>query len=147
MLEKSLSVGLMALGILAIPPSGLLAGQMQPEASPLFTDIAQGSYAEPVARANPEQPFRITLINQSGQAVSYIMTTYTGFRQLAPGATAQLSGFELPASLNISPVRDRTAVRYQVAVVDNVVVVRIFGANRGGNRSLTIDETGAIYLY
>lgn len=147
MIEKFLTVGLMALGILTISESGLLAGQIQSEEPPLFRDMAQVGYLEPVARVNPERPIRITLINQSGQAVSYIMTTYTGFRQLAAGSTGQLSGFELPAYLNINPVSDRTAVRYQVSVMDNGVVVRILGANRGGHRSMTIDQTGGVYIY
>jgi hypothetical protein len=109
--------------------------------------IAQPSSSTPVARVNPEQPIRINLVNASGQAVDYVMVGYTGFRRLAPGATAQLSGFPLPANININPIQTLTAINYVVTAKSNLVTVRLLTSDFTGYRSMTIDQTGAIFIF
>lgn len=104
---------------------------------------------QPVARVNPRQPIRVQLTNRTGIPVEYILTTQTGFRQLAPGQTAQLSGFSLPAYLNINPTRDRTIITYRISVnpETNTATVEIHPSPTAGLHSINIDGTGAIYVY
>ncbi len=108
------------------------------------------TFWQPVARVDPNRPVQIQIVNKSSETVEYIVGTQTGFRQLAPGKSAQLSSIRLPAYLDINPIRDRVLLRYQVSVPDskkNQALVEVYGSSSGGQRSLNIDKTGAIYIY
>ncbi len=104
---------------------------------------------QPVARVNPGKPIRLQIVNKSGAPIDYILVTKTNSRRLESGQNAVLTGFSLPAYVNINPIRDRTAIRYQVRVDDknNTAIVEVFASSSGGQRSLNIDETGGVYIF
>jgi len=128
--------------------SYLTASPPAKSAPPPATTYQRGPF-QPLARVNPGKPVRVKLTNKASVPVDYIIVTYTNSRRLAPGQTAQLSGFPLPAYLNINPTRDRIAVQYGVSVdaKTNTAIVEIQPSSSGGERSLNIDATGAIYAF
>jgi hypothetical protein len=108
------------------------------------------TFWEPVARVDPSRPVKIQIVNKTNETIEYIVGTQTGFRRLAPGQSSQLSGIALPVYLDINPIRDRALLRYQVSVPNsktNQALVEVYGSSSGGQRSLNIDQTGAIYIY
>jgi serine/threonine-protein kinase len=103
---------------------------------------------QPVARVDPSKPIRVQIVNKASEPVEYILTTQTGFRQLAPGQTAQLNGLSLPTYLNINPTRDRSAVRYSVSTgKDNTAIIEVYPGEINGFHSVNIDRAGGIYIY
>jgi hypothetical protein len=132
-------VSLLAMGGLAIP-----APAQNPPAS-----TYRGGPFQPVARIDPAKAVQIKIVNKNTEPVEFIVTTQTGFRRLAPGQSTQLSGIRLPAYLTISPIRDRTAIRYVVTTdsKNNISIVEVYPAGTTGHRSLNIDQTGGVYIF
>ncbi len=102
---------------------------------------------QPVARFNPKQPVRVQVINQSGLALEYIVTTATGFRQLAPGGSTSFTIAQVPATLNINPARDRVGIRYTVSSANNTVTITVARVSSDGYRAIDFNEGGGIYVY
>jgi hypothetical protein len=132
---------------------GIVVGNSFAASVPVKNASSAESYQrgafQPVARVNPKLPIRVQLVNRTPEPVDYIVVTYTNSRRLAPGQTTQLGNFPLPAYFNINPNRDRTAIRYSVSINErnNTAIVEILPAGSGGDHSLNINETGAIYIY
>jgi hypothetical protein len=132
---------------------GMVAGSSFAAPVPVKNASSAQSYQrgafQPVARVNPGLPIRVQLVNRTPEPVDYIVVTYTNSRRLAPGQTAQLGNFPLPAYLNINPNRDRIAIRYRVSINEknNTAIVEVLPSGSGGDHSLNINETGAIYIY
>lgn len=103
----------------------------------------------PVARLSTDKPQRITVTNKTGVLLEYLITTHTDFRVLEPGKSATLSNIETPLFLNINPQESNYSVKY-TATVDkktNTLNVVVSLTNGEENRTLNVNETGAVYLY
>lgn len=103
----------------------------------------------PVARLNPDQPQRITINNKTGVSLDYLVTDQTNFRILEPGKSTTLSNLATPLFLNINPQESNYRVKYTVAVEakTNTLNVNVILTNGEDNRTLNVNETGAVYLY
>jgi hypothetical protein len=103
----------------------------------------------PVARLKTDKPQRITVNNKTGVALEYLITTHTNFRVLEAGASATLSNLETPLFLNINTQESSYRVKYNVAVDSktNTLNVNVTLTNGEDNRTLNLNETGAVYLY
>jgi hypothetical protein len=103
----------------------------------------------PVARLNTDKPQRITVNNKTGVALEYLVTTHTDFRVLEPSQSTTLSNIETPLFLNINPQESNYRVKYTVAVdkKTNTLNVNVVLTNGEDNRTLNVNETGAVYLY
>jgi hypothetical protein len=103
----------------------------------------------PVARLSTDKPQFITVHNKTGVLLEYLITTHTDFRVLEPGKSATLSNLETPLFLNINTQESNYRVKY-TAIVDkktNTLNVTITLTNGEDNRTLNVNETGAVYLY
>jgi hypothetical protein len=109
----------------------------------------EASFWTPVARLSTDKPQRITVTNKTGIVLEYLITTHTDFRVLEAGKSATLSNVETPLFLNINPQESNYRVKYTVAVdkKTNTLNVTIALTNGDENRTLNINETGAVYLY
>jgi hypothetical protein len=103
----------------------------------------------PAARLATDKPQRIQLNNKTGVPLEYLITTHTDFRVLAPNQSVTLTNFTPPIFLNINPQESNYLVVYKVSVnaKTNTLIVNISRTNQPDNRSLHLDETGAVYLY
>ncbi len=103
----------------------------------------------PAARLATDKPQRIEVNNKTGVILEYLITTHTDFRTLAPGKSVTLSNFTTPVFVNINPQESNYLVAYKVSVKakTNTLVVNVTRTNGPDNRTLNLDETGAVYLY
>ncbi len=103
----------------------------------------------PAARLATDKPQRIEVNNKTGVILDYLITTHTDFRTLAPGKSVTLTNFTPPVFLNINPQESNYLVAYKVSVnvKTNTLVVNVTLTNNPDNRTLNLDETGAVYLY
>jgi hypothetical protein len=103
----------------------------------------------PAARLATDKPQRIEVKNKTGVILDYLITTHTDFRTLAPGKSITLTNFTTPVFLNINPQESNYLVAYKVSVnaKTNTLIVNVTLTNSLDNRTLNLDETGAVYLY
>ncbi|MGQ9871549.1 hypothetical protein [Leptodesmis sp.] len=105
---------------------------------------------QPIARINPQKPYQVHLVNQTGIELEYSSTT-NEFppRRLASGNRTALTQLPLPIYLLISPVDSRFNLKYSVSAANNVVTIKIsqLPENRPGSTTVNIQETGGIYVY
>ena len=96
-----------------------------------------------------DKPQRIEVNNKTGITLDYSITTHTDFRTLKPGKSVTLTNFSTPVFVNINPQESNYLVAYTVSVTakTNTLVVNVTLANKLDNRTLNLDETGAVYLY
>jgi hypothetical protein len=116
----------------------------------------QPGFWQPVARVDLQRPVKIDLINQTGLILDYAITeTKMEPIQIAPEANVTLNKVDTPIYIVIypnssNPNSSTISLKYHVTVNDdNVVKVKIRQISNisGGNRTLNLQETGAIYVY
>jgi hypothetical protein len=110
---------------------------------------ADSPFWVPAARLATDKPQRIEVNNKTGVTLEYLITTHTDFRTLAPGKSVTLTNFTTPVFVNINPQESNYLVAYKVSVnaKTNTLVVNVTLTNNPDNRTLNLDETGAVYLY
>lgn len=103
---------------------------------------------QPVARIDPTQPVQVQIINQSGSVLVYGLTDPNAVEQEVPATQiAQTQIGTYPSFLTINTI-ERSALRYDLRVTDNQIQVQVQRINDVvGDRTLNIDDTGAIYIY
>jgi hypothetical protein len=143
----SFSLFMTVASLVSVFPAGNLS---RANASPQPSLVVASAF-QPVARINPNQPYRVQILNQTGTVLEYSSTT-NEFppRRLNPNATATVS--QLPASvyLLISPVDGRFNLKFAVSAnPSNVVTVRVtqLPEEQPGNTTVNIQNTGGIYIY
>lgn len=103
---------------------------------------------QPVARIDPDQPVQVQILNQAGSLLVYGLTDPDAVElELPPTQIAQIPILSLPAFLTINTI-ERSALQYDLTVQDNQVTVQVTRINDVvGDRTLNVDDTGAIYIY
>lgn len=104
----------------------------------------------PAARLMTGKPQRIEVNNNTGITLDYLITTHTDFRTLGPNKSVTFTNFSTPVFVNINSQESNYLVAYAVSVnaKTNTLVVNVTLANNKlDNRTLHLDETGAVYLY
>ncbi|MEB3291654.1 MAG: hypothetical protein VKJ24_00700 [Synechococcales bacterium] len=145
-----LSAGVLALltlvGSPAIIPVSALSAEPQrlAQAEP-NTDAA---FWVPTAWFDEAKPVRVQIMNKTGETLEYLITTHTNFRRLEPGQSVTLSELSLPTFLNINPLRD-TNIDYSITVnrKTNTIIAEVKLTGGQGDRTLHLDEKGAVYAY
>ncbi len=142
-LIKLLSFGGVAL-IGLIPATTVLAQD------PPATTFQPGPW-QPVERIDPQQPVQILLINQTDLALEYGLTgPNDSVFELPVGQITQFSISMLPTFLSINGI-ERAALKYNLTVNtvnQNLIRIEVTRLNDvSGDRTLNIDDTGAIYIY
>ncbi len=127
---------------------GLLLAAPQVQAQDPPAETFQPGPWQPVARIDPTQPVQVQIVNQAGSILVYGLTDPNAVeRELPATQTAQTTIVTIPAFLTINTI-ERSALRYDLAVQDNQVQVQVVRINDVvGDRTLNIDDTGAIYIY
>jgi serine/threonine-protein kinase len=103
---------------------------------------------QPAARINPQKPIQVTLQNQVNQLLEYGLTdpgakTY----EIPVGQKRTLSITRIPTFLTINTL-ERTALLFTLTVEGNQILIQVRQINDVvGDRTVNIDETGAIYIY
>lgn len=160
-LHAQLSIVTLAmLGVMSIAPFSLATEKADPiptekaaEAAEKAGEAVQPGSDEPfwvpVARLSTEAPQRIQIQNKTGIPLEYLLTTHTNFRTLAAGKSVTLSNFPTPIFLNINAQESNYLVAYKVNVNTkaNTLIVTVTLTAGADNRTLNLDETGAVYLY
>jgi serine/threonine-protein kinase len=127
-----------------------------PETNDPPAQTYQPGYWQPVGRIEPQRPFQIKLVNQSGEIVEYAVTTNEfSPRQLSPQESTTLTHIPLDANLLLNSVRSNSrkefvsSLQFEVNVVNNLITVRILAGDRdrAGDSTVNIHRTGAIYIF
>ena len=142
MIVKSLTMATLVSTILI--PSASLNAQTPP------AETYQPGFWQPVARVDINRPIQLQFVNQTGQELEYALTTNQAPpRQLLPQSVAVLREIPIPANVLVNAKSPLTNLKYAVTVADNVVTVTIRQVNgeTPGDNSLSINETGGIYIY
>lgn len=124
----------------------LVASSMLPATSVQLT----ANPWQPIARIDPQKPYKIQLVNQTGLEVEYASTTNEfSPRKLAPRQSTVLTRLPLPLYLLISPVNPQYNVKNTVAAKQNLVTITIQPIPEGqpGNNTINLQTTGGIYVY
>lgn len=117
----------------------------------------QPGFWQPVARVNPKMAITINLINKTDFKINYAVTE----ERMTPiviekEKSTMLKEVKVPIYLviypdNSNPNSSRINLKYDVSVDEttNILTVKIREVNESefGNRTLNIQETGAIFLY
>ena len=121
--------------------------EKSPEKSP--EKPADAPFWVPAARLMTDKPQRIEVNNKTGVTLDYLITTHTDFRTLEPSKSVTLTNFSTPVFVNINPQESNYLVAYTVSVnaKTNTLIVNVTLASKFDNRTLHLDETGAVYLY
>ncbi len=105
---------------------------------------------QPVARVDPNLPITMEILNQSGELLEYGQTGPTEtVADLPDGVGVRFTVSEIPSFITLNHL-DRTALRYTIETDPdtNRVIVLVERINDvAGDRTLNIDEFGAIYVY
>ncbi len=104
---------------------------------------------QPVDRVVPGQRVQVQVINQAGSILEYGTTDpLETVIELMPGSISQFQVTTLPVFININTI-ERSSLKFDLSTDDtNTIVVRITKINDVvGDRTLNIDDTGAIYIY
>lgn len=109
----------------------------------------QPGFWQPVARVDPHRPITVELLNRSGDVLEYGLTdpTYV-VAELPVDVGVRFALTEIPTFVTMNHLF-RSALRYTVATTeDNVIQVLVERVDDvAGDRTLNIDEFGAIYVY
>ncbi|NJK62090.1 MAG: hypothetical protein HC921_04835 [Synechococcaceae cyanobacterium SM2_3_1] len=105
---------------------------------------------QPQARVNPEMPIQVRLVNFTGLAMEYGLTSMVEpSQQLAADGVALFNVVNLPDFLTINTL-ERAALRYELQPQEdrNLLEVNIRRIDDVmGDRTIQFDDTGAIYVY
>lgn len=110
----------------------------------------QQSPWQPIARINPQKPYQVHLINQTGIELEYSSTTSEfSPRRLASGNSTVLTQLPLPIYLLITPVDSRFNLKYSISAANNAITIKVsqLPEGRPGSTTVNIQETGGIYVY
>ena len=132
------------------PAESPRSAQKSPEKRPERSEqSADAPFWVPAARLMTDKPQRIEVNNKTGIILDYLMTAHTDFRTLEPGQSVTFTNFSTPVFVNINPQESNYLVTYGVSVntKTNTLIVNVTLANKLDNRTLHLDETGAVYLY
>lgn len=102
----------------------------------------------PSAWFDEAKPARVQIINKTNEPLEYLITTHTNFRRLTPGQSVILSDLTLPTFVNINPLSEGN-VDYSISVnrKTNTVIAEVTFTRGQGDRTLHLDEKGAVYAY
>jgi hypothetical protein len=128
---------------LTIAATPIMVSAEQPKAS-----TYQPGFWQPKAQINPNLPTQVEVINQTGLPLQYGLTTDTS-HPLSPGSSATLRDVPLPANLLINPTVSNRSLKYDIAVANNVVTVKIRQVmiDTPGDGAINIKPDGGIYIY
>ncbi|MBD2503320.1 Spy/CpxP family protein refolding chaperone [Anabaena azotica] len=103
---------------------------------------------QPVARINPHQPLQLEVINQTNVPLQYGLTNDSP-KTLLPGNFAAMNYVALPSNVLIYPSRQEASLKYNVSKIGNTTIVQVrqIAGETPGDGSLTINRTGAVYVY
>ena len=132
-------------------------GQPLPAETPPAQTFRPGFW-QPVERFNPNQAVTLQIVNESGVALDYDITTLEAPapRTIAIGASEMVRDFGNSAYIMVYPVNaDFTdqpfTLRFQaeVKMATNQVIVTVTKAEPSflGHRTINLQTTGAIYFY
>ena len=151
------SIALAFMALSAIGPVSLaaeLAKSPKPAEAPRLAQKSPEKPADapfwvPAARLMTNKPQRIEVNNKTGITLDYLITTHTDFRTLEPRKSVTLTNFSTPVFVNINPQESNYLMAYTVSVAakTNTLVVNVTLASKLDDRTLNLDETGAVYLY
>ncbi|AFY75579.1 serine/threonine protein kinase [Pleurocapsa sp. PCC 7327] len=137
-----------------------LAASENPTPAPKKTnppaETFKPGYWQPAARIDPQRPFQVKLINQTGEQIEYALTTNEfSPRQLASRESATLTYVPLDANLLINPIASpsnsefASSLKFDVAASNNLLTVTILPGDRAraGDSTVNVHRTGAIYIF
>lgn len=105
---------------------------------------------QPVARVDPNLPITLEILNRSGDRLEYGQTGPTDtVAELPDGVGVRFTVSEIPSFITLNHL-ERTALRYTLETdpdTNRVIVVVEQINDVAGDRTLNIDEFGAIYVY
>ena len=135
---------------LALLPFANVVAQTPP------AETYQPGYWQPVARVDINHPITINLINETGLTLAYSLTkSQIEPFAITPNQTMILKNVKLPLyaliypnsqSLNNSLIDLKYEVQVTLANIVEVIIKRVENSSES-HRTLTVHETGAIYLY
>lgn len=103
---------------------------------------------QPVARINPNQPVRVTILNQTGHNLETGLTTGKTNTQIAPGGSFTINNVPVNSDIVINSIARAAVLDYRIDVQENQVNVTVKTApGVAGDNAINIQDTGAIYIY
>ncbi len=103
---------------------------------------------QPVARINPNQPVKVTILNQTGYNLETGLTTGQTNTQIAPGGSFTINNVPVNSHIVINSIARAAVLDYRIDVQDNLVNVTVkTAAGVAGDNAINIQDTGAIYIY
>jgi serine/threonine-protein kinase len=125
------------------PTNELIAQQQSPAST------YQPGFWQPVARVNPQESVNVNIVNQSGIAIEYSLTTGPmETRTVANGGETQLANLAKDSYIVINPQSTSSALKFQVTTDNNLVNVTVLpSSDFSGESTVHIHPTGAIYKY
>ncbi|MFM1841746.1 MAG: hypothetical protein RLZZ490_479 [Cyanobacteriota bacterium] len=162
------SLPFLAIALFILAPLGLAPGLGHAQTPPAET--YQPGFWQPVGRFNPKEPVKVKLINQTGMALDYDITTLESFNPdvIPSGDTRLLENFGDDAYIMIYPNNSQTessdqsyVLRFSVDIdpktqaipADNIATITITKTSSNieqrfyGHRTINLQKTGAIYFY
>lgn len=159
---------MVAIALLGLTPTLFTPTLSQAQTPPAET--YQPGFWQPVGRFNPKEPVKVKLVNQTGVALDYDITTLESFNpdMIPSDGTQLLENFGDDAYIMVYPddpesgSADQSYVlRFAVAVdprtqsipADNIATITITKAAPNieqrfyGHRTINLQKTGAIYFY
>ena len=136
---KSLALAALALGSLVIATAWAQ--------DPAATTFQPGPW-QPVARVDPTAPITVEILNRSGALLEYGVTGPSDIvAELPDGVGVRFGVGEVPSFITMNHL-ERSALRYSIEAEENIVTVLVERIDDvAGDRTLNIDEFGAIYVY
>lgn len=141
-------------GLAVLSVMGLLAAPILLTAPALAQDTFQPGFWQPIARVNPAQPVRVLIMNNSGASIEFdSFSTLVPLPQLQPSESAVILLDTLPEFINISalsePPFSEIPLRFSLSEEPGNTVrvdVSIEFDSFAGDRVVTVDDTGAVYV-
>ncbi|GAB1543681.1 hypothetical protein NUACC21_63570 [Scytonema sp. NUACC21] len=131
------------LGVMTLIPGQAFAAQS------LSARTYHPGFFQPVARINPQLPIAVKLENETGLPLDYGVLGQSGDKVLPAATITEINNFSFPANFTVYPANPFEAqLKYNVSVKDNIATVQIQQKSVGvGDRSFSVNKTGAIYIY
>ncbi len=141
---KNLGLAMLALGSPAISTLVISTAWAQDPAATTF----QAGPWQPVARVDPTAPITVEILNRSGALLEYGLTGPSDIvAELPDGVGVRFAVEEVPSFITMNHL-ERSALRYTIEAEENLVTVLVERIDDvAGDRTLNIDEFGAIYVY
>ncbi|NJL98615.1 MAG: hypothetical protein HC818_04120 [Synechococcaceae cyanobacterium RM1_1_27] len=141
---KSLLSAVLALGSPVVSTLVLSTAWAQ---DPAATTFQPGPW-QPVARVDPAAPITVEILNRSGALLEYGLTGPSDtVAELPDGVGVRFGVEEVPSFITMNHL-ERSALRYTIEAENNIVRVLVERIDDvAGDRTLNIDEFGAIYVY